>query len=1087
MQRGGCSYKTSESRLGLDIFLPNGELFDNPTLSANNLLPVSDTLLKSTKFSSNPTTRLKAYALKHGTTPTTEQLKRCDDVERELHRLSFPTDDSFIQDLQHGKIHWASHLTAADVRLNRALRGPCPHQHARDKLFTPKQSLSPPASKPGDQVQFDIQILLAPFPGGFTHEIYFLDEYSSHFASQLIMSKSNEDVMHGIKQYIAKNYTVNQHTLSNLHGDYESINKSLLLPLAELGIKLHLSKPGRHVTRLERYVQTLNGRVTSTRSALPYHFPTKLDPLLRSSVMHTLNNSLHSTSASTPNELMHGANFRTPPIQFGSVHLVTQLLDKQKTIAKHLQLNRKYVPTTEIGVCVGPNLLSKSHNFLTMGGHIGPKASHTQLGSHVIPFNFPKKDYVPIIQLPKFVNNVPISGANTVPSIIPAETISSEGLPPQSSLPDPAVLPTHPPSVVDPVPPRYIPSLGQRVHKLPLRYALSAIFKPHTTSAPFAAATTEPFSTTISRKLDNARRATARNRAHRNTLDLGDLNNKPTDVLPSPLPRNTRPEVSSTAAIKLWGYDKVKAAEDKELTKILTTYKSYKPISKSDITPNNAFIRSLALYKIKSDGTVTCRIPACGNDQPPHTYGPTSALTTDITDSLFLLSVTLKHSKDKNRISELLANSFTGDLPAAFINGLERSMEAEGYTQLITKLPAKLLNTDLANLLCEITGPQYGLVDSNYIYDQDLHNNHKKQQYHYHDMNPRIYYKWSKPGGEFIVIKFYVDDFEGYCDSPSLKQQYKDFIFKRYGPDTVWKNGLGGITGVEYIINPNNSVSVSVGKYLRKLLHKAGMDDVPPAVTPSLGGLFIIDNTSPLLSTSDADEFRTINGAFIWSLPVRSDIGPEVRFLCSRNAFPTQQDRAKQIQLLRYIKSCPDIGPTFSGDCDVSPGIRVNAATDIGHAVHVHSGASQQVVQVMIGDKNAPFFNYCGAEKGVISPDVMSAEYSAFTKGAKTCRQWQQFADLLGFSTKLPSKILCDNNSAINLITSPEITRKSRWLSIKHHFGRTLFQAGLIQPVYTNTNDMGRVDMSTKSPSSININQFLYNRSLLFNDNAKKQ
>jgi len=153
MQRGGCSYTTSNSRLGIDIFLPNGDIFDNPTLSANNLLPVSDTLLNRTIFSSNPTTRVKAYALKHGSTPTTEQLKRCDDVERELHRLSFPTDESLIQDLQHGKLHWVSHLTADDVRLNRALRGPCPHQHARDKIFTSKTSLSSPSSKPGDQVQ----------------------------------------------------------------------------------------------------------------------------------------------------------------------------------------------------------------------------------------------------------------------------------------------------------------------------------------------------------------------------------------------------------------------------------------------------------------------------------------------------------------------------------------------------------------------------------------------------------------------------------------------------------------------------------------------------------------------------------------------------------------------------------------------------------------------------------------------------------------------------------------------------------------------------------------------------------------------
>ena len=44
-----------------------------------------------------------------------------------------------------------------------------------------------------------------------------------------------------------------------------------------------------------------------------------------------------------------------------------------------------------------------------------------------------------------------------------------------------------------------------------------------------------------------------------------------------------------------------------------------------------------------------------------------------------------------------------------------------------------------------------------------------------------------------------------------------------------------------------------------------------------------------------------------------------------------------------------------------------------------------------------PFDSYCGAEKGVISPEPMTAEYTSFNKCAKKCLQWQQFAKILGF------------------------------------------------------------------------------------------
>ena len=1102
LQRHGCSYKSNTSdtsRMSVSIFLPNGELFDNPSLSDNNLLPISDQVLARTCFSSNPTTRLRAYISRSRSTPTSEQLKRCDDVERELHRLSFPTDESFINDLQHGKIHWASHLTAADVKLNRELRGPCPHQHARNKLFTNGSSDSPPATQPGQVVQFDIQLLFVPFPGGYTHEIYFLDEYSRHFDSELALSKSNTDILRAINNYKAKNFTTNNFRLQSLHGDYEAINKSLLIPLATMGIKLHLSKPGRHVTRLERFVQTMAGRMTSIKSSLPYVLPSKLDPLLRKSVMYTMNNSLHSNSTETPNEILHGSNYNTVPIPFGSVHLVTQLPAKRNLQANSTNESKKYVPTTEIGVCVGPNLLTKSFDFLTYGGHIGPKASTIQLSSQFVPFNFIPKDYLPFTKLPKYINNKPISLTNNLnllrnPDIYsepppglqqPHNEISGHQSITFTDTPNPDNITDSPAtqlSTKSPSTAMFDKTNSDQPRDSPFVRLSSRTIKPvQRLGFDNPNAFTAMISTiqnTLTRKYNNARVASARNRAYRNTLDVGDLNNNPTDIIPSPLPRNIRVEVNSKEAFKKWGFDKVKAGEDKELKKILETYTSYKPISNKDVQPDAIFIPSMALYKEKRDGTVTCRIPGNGKNQPPDSYGPTHALTTDTTDSLFLLSTALKEAFDTGTLNDLIEFSAVCDVPAGFINGIKRDLKATGFRQLITKLPTSLLNNQLAGKLCEIIGPQYGLVDSNYLFDQNINKVHT-DIFNSNDVNPRIYFKWHE--NRFIFIRLYVDDSQILSNSKFLRDQYKHLMFKRYGPDLSWKDGLAGITGLEYNINSNKSVTVTVNQYLLKLLHEAGMDNVPPAITPSLGGLFDTDPDSPKLSIKDADEFRTVNGALIWPLPVRADFQKEVRFLCSRNSNPTIQDRSKQIQLLRYIKGFPNIGPTFTGDCDSKPGVRINGASDAAHAVHPITGASQLSYLVKVGDKNAPFDSYCGAEKGVISPEPMSAEYTCLNKCAKKCLQWRQFANILGFPSSEPSKIRQDNNSAINLVKAPQVSRKSRWLLIKHHFVRSLYKEKLIDPIYTNTNEMGDVDMGTKSQKQESVNQFLHNRACLFN------
>jgi hypothetical protein len=211
----------------------------------------------------------------------------------------------------------------------------------------------------------------------------------------------------------------------------------------------------------------------------------------------------------------------------------------------------------------------------------------------------------------------------------------------------------------------------------------------------------------------------------------------------------------------------------------------------------------------------------------------------------------------------------------------------------------------------------------------------------------------------------------------------------------------------------------------------------------------------------------------------------EVRWLCTRNKAPTDQDRAKQVHLLRYLKGAPNIGPTFNGNTLDAPGIRIEGASDVGHSVHPDDGASQIAFQVSVGESNAPFKVSSFAESGLISPDPTSAEYLGLGCVTKEVLYWRQVAESIGFPQKEPSIIRQDNNSAINLTVAPQITRRMRFTAIRHHHVRSAYKMKLIRPVYTNTNALGSTDMHTKSSTVSNPNQFLYNRSVLFNDRGR--
>ena len=67
---------------------------------------------------------------------------------------------------------------------------------------------------------------------------------------------------------------------------------------------------------------------------------------------------------------------------------------------------------------------------------------------------------------------------------------------------------------------------------------------------------------------------------------------------------------------------------------------------------------------------------------------------------------------------------------------------------------------------------------------------------------------------------------------------------------------------------------------------------------------------------TETAEFRTINGELIHVLPQqRHEVRKVITHLLTKGESPDKGDYyLKQLHLLRYIKSCPDIGPTFSAD-----------------------------------------------------------------------------------------------------------------------------------------------------------------------------
>jgi hypothetical protein len=318
----------------------------------------------------------------------------------------------------------------------------------------------------------------------------------------------------------------------------------------------------------------------------------------------------------------------------------------------------------------------------------------------------------------------------------------------------------------------------------------------------------------------------------------------------------------------------------------------------------------------------------------------------------------------------------------------------------------------------------------------------------------------------------HVDDGLVISESNHLYDELKGILIAKYGEGMKFNDISTGNCGIGFTRHANGAISLDVSKYIAKLLKSSGMDNVPPALTPSMPGLF----DAPVCTDPfDVKEFQRINGGLVWMLPVRYDIRKEVVHLCKSNSSPTISDRHKQIHLLRYLKGCPDIGPTFGNDEKPADMVTISAYVDAAHAVHI-DGASQSAYTISVGDNSTPFAVHSGAETSCVSPDAMGAEYIALGRCAKDVMFFRQFAEELGYKQNSPSIIKEDNQSAINLTIAPAVSKKSRHIFIRHHFIRDLNKRKFISPVHCGTHDM-IADVLTKyhGPAS-----FLYFRNKLF-------
>jgi len=430
------------------------------------------------------------------------------------------------------------------------------------------------------------------------------------------------------------------------------------------------------------------------------------------------------------------------------------------------------------------------------------------------------------------------------------------------------------------------------------------------------------------RKQENIQLAAKRDRLNRLQNPPADsLNNRATDLRPIP-PTRQQNEFPLKKALLVLDNMKVHAAVDKEVDKIFTKYASLRRITPSAVEPTAVFVRSKLILREKTNKDVTARLALDGGQQPPHTYGDTHAGTSDAPHRNFVLATS--QADAAHRGVKLITFDF--DVPAAFLNKNALTREHTNQIQICTRLPHDMPPPNNGTL-CEVIGAHYGfLKQSNHIYDQDFIHLMTSNGYISAPSHPYTFTKFSPTSPlDKIVVSMHVDDGDGNTTLPELYEEFQNIIIGRYGPLDFHSPSRGTCSQIQ-VVNPDNSITLHYGPYILKMLSRIGMDLVPPALSPDVKGLFDPSQDTTPLTPSAAAEFRTINGELIHVLPLRHDIRKVVTHLLTLSDNPDQGAYLKQLHLLRYLKSSPNAGPTFSADPKNYPNeVEIHSASDCAH------------------------------------------------------------------------------------------------------------------------------------------------------------
>jgi hypothetical protein len=393
------------------------------------------------------------------------------------------------------------------------------------------------------------------------------------------------------------------------------------------------------------------------------------------------------------------------------------------------------------------------------------------------------------------------------------------------------------------------------------------------------------------------------------------------------------------------------------------------------------------------------------------------------------------------------------DVKTAFLYGLLPEDETQYMEQ-----PRDFEEPGKEDWVWELQRGLYGMKQSGRIWNKTMNENMLKWGFTRLPCESCIYYRKSDTG--IVIAAVHMDDFLSIANTKEENNIFKDQLRKTWQiTDLGLPRFVVGIA-VEWDCE-NRTVKLSQTALINKIIQQFGHADTTPLSIPMDPGLKLRRIDLKTLSCEDQITlsklpYRSLIGCLLYlAIATRPDISYAVQqFSQFLDCFSFVHWNAA-IRLVRYLKGTRDLKLHLGGPNLID----LIGFTDSDWANCLDTRRS---IGGYIWTLGYGALSWGARKQKTVAASSCEAEYVAAFEAAKECIWLRALLLAIGFLKPGPTKLLCDNNAAINLSEDPLFHVRVKHVDIKYHFLRERVQSNELEVRYINTDD-NVADLFTKA------------------------